>query len=146
MQEGFFKKSKHVFYKKIASKIYKPAYQKYWDQGRRWLNYKDYVDFAMHMGFPEYKWFPGITPMWDNTARRGEKSFLLNDSDPATYQKWLESILEKFKPASPDENFIFINAWNEWAEGNHLEPCLKWGRQYLEATKMALEKNYHTNF
>ena len=44
----------------------------------------------------------------------------------------------RFKPYAKDENFIFINAWNEWAEGNHLEPCVKWGSQYLDATKMVL--------
>src|SRR5207244_3029282 len=37
-----------------------------------------------------------------------------------------------------EENLVFINAWNEWAEGNHLEPCKKWGRGYLEATRAAL--------
>ena len=51
----------------------------------------------------------------------------------------LQAILKKFKPFSPEENFIFINAWNEWAEGNHLEPCKKWGLQYLEATKAAFD-------
>jgi hypothetical protein len=46
--------------------------------------------------------------------------------------------LEKFQPFSSEENFLFINAWNEWAEGNHLEPCEKWGHAYLKALKEAL--------
>jgi hypothetical protein len=40
---------------------------------------------------------------------------------------------------APEAQFVFINAWNEWAEGNHLEPCQKWGRAYLEATRDALK-------
>jgi hypothetical protein len=50
----------------------------------------------------------------------------------------LRGVIEKFTPYSPEENLIFINAWNEWAEGNHLEPCQKWGLKYLEATQRAL--------
>jgi len=54
------------------------------------------------------------------------------------YEKWLHQVALNFVPYSGEENFIFINAWNEWAEGNHLEPCLRWKTGYLEATKKAL--------
>ena len=47
----------------------------------------------------------------------------------------------RFKPYSAEENFVFINAWNEWAEGNHLEPDMKWGGEYLAATLRAIEED-----
>jgi lipopolysaccharide biosynthesis protein len=49
------------------------------------------------------------------------------------------NVIEKFNPYSDEENLIFINAWNEWAEGNHLESDIKWRHGYLEATKRVLE-------
>lgn len=87
----------------------------------------------------DYKRFPGIVPMWDNSARRSTGATILYNSTPESYKHWLKSIIQKFKPYSEEENFIFINAWNEWAEGNHLEPCAKWGKAYLEATKDVLK-------
>lgn len=85
--------------------------------------------------------FPGITPMWDNTARKKKDGIILLNSSPDSYKKALKKTLETYKPKSPSENFLFINAWNEWAEGNHLEPCIKYGRQFLEVTLDVL-KNY----
>ena len=61
-------------------------------------------------------------------------------SSPETYFYWLKNIIKNFEPYSEEENFVFINAMNEWAEGNHLEPCVKYGRAYLEATKKAIEQ------
>jgi lipopolysaccharide biosynthesis protein len=87
---------------------------------------------------PNYLLYRCVTPMWDNAARRKEKAQILIDSTPEIYQNWLAEVAKEFVPPSPEENFIFINAWNEWAEGNHLEPCQKWGRAYLEATRKAL--------
>lgn len=62
------------------------------------------------------------------------------NSTPSLFGKWAEHLLSVFMPFSKDENFVFINAWNEWAEGNHMEPDIKWGRGYLEALKQAVEK------
>jgi hypothetical protein len=76
--------------------------------------------------------------MWDNSSRRKINPGILLNSHPDIYKKWLLHIVTAFKPYSKNENFIFINAWNEWAEGNHLEPCQKWGNKYLEVTKEVL--------
>jgi lipopolysaccharide biosynthesis protein len=76
--------------------------------------------------------------MWDNTARRARNAAVLDDSTPELYGSWLSQVVQRFEPYSPEENLIFINAWNEWAEGNHLEPDERWGRAYLEATRDAL--------
>jgi lipopolysaccharide biosynthesis protein len=104
-------------------------------------NYKDYIKMAYSSFFSKsLKEFPGITPSWDNSPRRIGRSFYgLKNSTPELYGEWLQFLLKNFKPYSKEENFIFINAWNEWAEGNHLEPDEKWGLAYLEETKKKLE-------
>lgn len=89
----------------------------------------------------EFKRYPCVMPGWDNSPRRknGGAIVFLNSS-PALYEAWLMRIAQGFRPHSKEENFIFINAWNEWAEGAHLEPCLFWGHAYLDATNTALNK------
>jgi lipopolysaccharide biosynthesis protein len=101
-------------------------------------SYKEYVDKAISQATPAYPYFPCVTPAWDNSARRKQHALVLDDSTPADYERWLRATVEKFIPPSVDENLVFINAWNEWAEGNHLEPCQRWGKQYLEATARVL--------
>jgi len=100
--------------------------------------YEDYINKAMDKAKVDYKRFPCVTPAWDNSARRKENALIIHDSTPALYERWLKHTIDTFVPYSKEENLIFINAWNEWAEGNHLEPCRKWDRQYLEATARAL--------
>jgi lipopolysaccharide biosynthesis protein len=107
--------------------------------------YADVVDRMLSVEPPPYKRFPCVTPSWDNSARRHRRSakgrrsaLILHQSSPAEYERWLRNTVERFTPFGEDEDFVFINAWNEWAEGNHLEPCARWGRGYLEATRRAL--------
>ncbi len=100
------------------------------------FEYSELVEKAINKKPVNYKRFPGIMPMWDNTARYSTKgATIFKNSTPELYGKWLNHIVDHFMPFSENENFVFINAWNEWAEGNHLEPCRKWGKQYLEVTQ-----------
>ncbi|NCC53504.1 MAG: glycosyl hydrolase, partial [Spartobacteria bacterium] len=91
---------------------------------------------------PDYLRYRCCMPSWDNTARRKTAAAIYKDASPEIYQAWLAQLITRMPPDRPDdERIIFINAWNEWAEGCHLEPCEKWGRAYLEATRAALEQH-----
>ena len=86
-----------------------------------------------------YRRFRGVMTGWDNTARRGTAANIFVNSSPQAYEVWLRGIVDATKRDLPaGERFLFINAWNEWAEGAHLEPDLRFGRAYLEATRRAL--------
>ena len=107
------------------------------------FDYNQFVDNAISKRKSEYKIYESVTPMWDNSARRKKSASVFCDSTPEKYGYWLDNVIKNFKPFSEEENILFINAWNEWAEGNHLEPCQKWGRRYLEETKKVLDKYNH---
>jgi lipopolysaccharide biosynthesis protein len=89
---------------------------------------------------PDYKMFRGVFPAWDNSARRSSEPVMFINSSPEKYAFWLSQVarytLQNFQG---DERLVFINAWNEWGEGCHLEPDQKHGLAYLEATRRALE-------
>jgi lipopolysaccharide biosynthesis protein len=102
--------------------------------------YDELVSKCLQMNWPQTKFYPCISPSWDNSARRKTGATIFDGATPQKYYAWLRQVIKRFKPYSKDENFIFINAWNEWAEGNHLEPCRKWGRKYLEYTALALDE------
>lgn len=102
------------------------------------FTYDTIVQNMLNKPAAPFKRYPSVFPMWDNSARRKSEATIVHDSTPEKYGKWLRAVVSKFKPFSDGENFIFINAWNEWAEGNHIEPCRKWGRGYLEETAGAL--------
>lgn len=82
--------------------------------------------------------FKGVFPSWDNTARRHDRALIILNGTPENYEYWLKETIKKTVRDFPEqERFIFINAWNEWAEGCHLEPDRKHQRGFLEATLRA---------
>ena len=87
---------------------------------------------------PERRIFRTVFPSWDNTARRGDSGLVVLNGTPENYEHWLSEALrktkEEFAGQAPP---VFINAWNEWAEGCHLEPDQRYGRRFLAATLRA---------
>ena len=87
-----------------------------------------------------YKLFRGICTSWDNTARRKNCSTVFLGNTPANYQRWLENAISDtvYHIEKADERLVFVNAWNEWAEGAHLEPDARYGYAWLQATRNAM--------
>jgi hypothetical protein len=88
---------------------------------------------------PDYPRFPCIVPAWDNSSRRADNATVFIDSTPELYERWFQEVVRELPNRNLPENIIFLNAWNEWAEGCHLEPDRRWGHAYLEATQRALQ-------
>ena len=102
------------------------------------LDYDAAVDAALHRPPDPWKRFPGVMAGWDNTARRRHGATIYSGGTPEAYERWLRGTIASVADVRDEENYIFVAAWNEWAEGNHLEPDQRYGRQYLEATSRAL--------
>lgn len=84
--------------------------------------------------------FRGCFPRWDNTARKAYSNASTYLQSPETFRKWLSGLLKWTKENnSPEKQLIFINAWNEWAEGAQLEPDSRYGYAYLQSVKDAIE-------
>lgn len=82
--------------------------------------------------------FRTVFPSWDNTARIGARAVLHLNGTPANYEHWLAESIRRTELDHPGRSrLVFVNAWNEWAEGCHLEPDRRYGREFLEATLRA---------
>ncbi len=102
-------------------------------------NYSHLVSSMSTRAMPPYPRFPCITPSWDNSPRRRRGAIVFIKSSPALFQQWAANTLAKLKNSTSTAPILFINAWNEWAEGNHLEPDQRYGREYLEALQRAVK-------
>lgn len=86
------------------------------------------------------KLFRTVFPSWDNSPRKAYSGAHVFQLPPSLYQRWLTDMLRWTAKTHPEsERFLFVNAWNEWAEGAHLEPDMRYGYAYLQATKESLE-------
>ncbi len=119
-------------------------------EGRRlqaWKSFDTHHDMAAFVAFdtcqpvPEYPCFPGVCPSWDNSARRrAGDAIIFRNSSPKLFADWVAT-KARAVPTTGDERLIFVNAWNEWAEGNHLEPCLTHGHDWLNALRQGLSQD-----
>jgi lipopolysaccharide biosynthesis protein len=94
----------------------------------------------MHQVDPAYPAFPCVLVGWDNTPRRGSSGVVLTNATPEHFAEGLRQAIDRLAESGPEDRIVFLNAWNEWAEGNHLEPDQKHGLSYLMAIQFVLSQ------
>ena len=87
--------------------------------------------------------FPGAFVDWDNTARYGSRATIVDGASPERFRYWFEKLVKAVSKRPAETNYIFLNAWNEWAESAYLEPDEKYGYAYLEALKDVITGQTH---
>jgi hypothetical protein len=82
--------------------------------------------------------YPCVIPNWDNTPRAGAQGLVLEGSTPALFRSQVQQATRYLGPLPREHRLMIIKSWNEWAEGNYLEPDREWGTGYLEALRAAV--------
>jgi lipopolysaccharide biosynthesis protein len=99
-----------------------------------------YADFIEHNlvdpGHDDF--YPSVVPNWDNTPRVGRNGFVLTGLSPDLFRQQLQQAVSQVENRKEDHRLIFVKSWNEWAEGNYLEPDLELGHAYLDVCKDVL--------
>lgn len=106
------------------------------------IDYGKAIQHLLHPIARDYDYFYTVVPDWDNCARAGNKALILRDSTPELWERHLrEAVGYASKTIEFEKRIIFVKSWNEWAEGNYLEPDRKWGHRYLEAVRKVLTED-----
>lgn len=100
--------------------------------------YSDYLTKLMTPHVSQLEYYPCLFPNWDNTPRSGMNGLVLEGSKPELFRLHVRDALLRVQSKPQEHRFLFLKSWNEWAEGNHVEPDLRFGRGYLEALRREL--------
>ena len=111
------------------------------------LSYDDVIAKSAEESVPDFPLIKTVCPHWDNDARREGRGFSLHGSTPQKYEKWLRNAIDYSlqNPIYGESSFVFVNAWNEWAEGTYLEPDVHYGHAYLNANRRAVFNELDTS-
>lgn len=102
------------------------------------FDYGEAAEIYSARSSPDWIRFPCVVAGWDNTPRQPNgEPFILTGTSVDAYEQWLSAAIDRAASHGPGRGIVLINAWNEWAEGAHLEPDLERGRSLLEATARA---------
>jgi hypothetical protein len=102
------------------------------------IRYADVVAHALEDMPPGERYLPCVLPGWDNTPRSGHRGVVYEGETPELFQRYLEKAVQRVKNFPDQRRIVFIKAWNEWAEGNYLEPDSFSGHAYLHAVRSAV--------
>jgi hypothetical protein len=98
----------------------------------------NYEKITQHLFAPEDSWqnvYPSIFPQWDRTPRAGNSEGVYINATPTNFKKHIQDALNVIKNKDVEHQILFLRSWNEWGEGNYVEPDLKYGHAFLDAIK-----------
>jgi hypothetical protein len=101
----------------------------------------NYPDIVAHFFAPEDRWenvYPTIFPGWDRTPRTNDSEGVYINSTPENFRRHLEQALQLVAHKPLEHRILFLRAWNEWAEGNYVEPDEKYGHGFLDAIRQVV--------
>ena len=105
------------------------------------FKYKDAIDYMISDDCINNNVIPMIVPNWDHSPRSGHHAIILHGSTPQLFAKLIRRALKIVANKPPQHQIIMIKSWNEWGEGNYLEPDLEYGHSYLEVLKQEINRN-----
>lgn len=103
-------------------------------------DYEEVRHILLRSNHPDWIDYPLVLPNWDNTPRSGMRGLVFHNATPELFRPHLREALDRVAGRPPEQRIVFLKAWNEWAEGNHVEPDLKWGRAWLEVIREELQR------
>ena len=110
-------------------------YKKFFKQPLNVYLYKDALPYFLQKTAPGIVNYPCLVPNWDNTPRSGLRGVVLHNSTPDLFRLQVQEAIHRVLGRPSENRLIFVKSWNEWAEGNHLEPDIRYGKRYLEVIK-----------
>ena len=102
------------------------------------LSYKSFAESEMPTRPLDDAWYPCLTHAWDNTPRSGRNGVVLDGARPELFRRVLDKAVDALAHRPAERRLLFLKSWNEWAEGNHLEPDLRFGAGFLQVIAEAL--------
>jgi hypothetical protein len=128
----------HIPWRHLSTKI-KLALQGNKHELTIW-DYQEVLPILLRTHQVDWSDYPIVLPNWDNTPRSGMRGLVLENATPDLFRGLLRQAIDRVSDRAADERIVFLKAWNEWAEGNYVEPDQKWGRAWLEAIREELRR------
>lgn len=120
---------KRIFQEKVSTIMHRPQLV---------FDYSEAIKYLLDPIESEDRVIPSIVPNWDYTPRRGAGGVIFHNSTPQLFKKHVEQAIEIIANKPEEHQILFLKSWNEWGEGNYMEPDLKNGKGYIHALRQAL--------
>jgi len=133
-QRHWFLKMTERIIRKDLNRIYRRAISR-----PAVYRYSDFTKQALPDMRHDCEQFPTAIANWDNTPRSGLDGIILRGSTPELFRRHLRDAIEKVRQRTPEKRIIFLKSWNEWAEGNYLEPDERFGHQYMDIIREEMD-------